>query len=130
MNLPISTAFIVSHRFEYDVSTLSLNSRKSLIFFFISSLTKLSLSKELKFRKSVKKVFLNHWEAYHIFWCTASCKIQGIILSYTINSNLQTGIMDSPVTPSIVSGSPVYMLISLPLSISHLTFIFLFLWET
>ena len=47
MNFPLSTAFIVSHKFGYDVSTFSLNSRKSLISFFISSLTKLSLSREL-----------------------------------------------------------------------------------
>jgi hypothetical protein len=37
----------VSHKLGYDVSIFSLNSRKSLISFFISSLTKLSLSKEL-----------------------------------------------------------------------------------
>ena len=39
MNFPLSTAFIVSHRFEYVVSLFSLNSRKTLISFFISSLT-------------------------------------------------------------------------------------------
>ena len=39
MNFPLSTAFIVSHRFEHVVSLFSLYSRKSLISFFISSLT-------------------------------------------------------------------------------------------
>ena len=39
MNFPLCTAFIVSHRFEYVVSLFSLNSRKVLISFFISSLT-------------------------------------------------------------------------------------------
>jgi hypothetical protein len=34
----------VSHKFGYDVSIFSFNSRESLISFFISSLTKLSLS--------------------------------------------------------------------------------------
>ena len=47
MNFPLSTAFILSHKFGYDVSTFSLNSTKSLISFFTSSLTKLSLNKEL-----------------------------------------------------------------------------------
>jgi hypothetical protein len=39
----LSTPFIVSHKFWYDVSSFSLN----LISFFISSLTKLSLSRVL-----------------------------------------------------------------------------------
>jgi hypothetical protein len=43
IRLPLSTAFIVSYKFEYIVASFSLNSKKSLIFFFISSLTKLSL---------------------------------------------------------------------------------------
>jgi hypothetical protein len=47
MNFPLSTAFIVSNKFGDYMSTFSLNSRKSLISFFISSLTKLSLIKEL-----------------------------------------------------------------------------------
>jgi hypothetical protein len=37
----------VSHKFGYGMSSVSLNFRKSLISFFISSLTKLSLSREL-----------------------------------------------------------------------------------
>jgi hypothetical protein len=45
MNLPFRTAFIVSHKFGYAMSSFTLNSRKSLISFFISSLTKFSLSK-------------------------------------------------------------------------------------
>jgi len=36
---PLSTAFIVSHKFGYVVPSFSLNSKKSLISFFISSLT-------------------------------------------------------------------------------------------
>ena len=44
MNFPFS---IVTHKSGYDVSTFSLHSRKSLIPFFISSMSKLSLSKQL-----------------------------------------------------------------------------------
>jgi hypothetical protein len=47
MSFPLSTAFIVSHKFCYDVSSISFNSKKPLIFFFISSMTKLSLSRAL-----------------------------------------------------------------------------------
>ena len=47
MSFPLSTAFIVSHRFGYVVSSFSLCSKKSLISFFISSLTKVSLSRIL-----------------------------------------------------------------------------------
>ena len=39
MDFPISTALIVSHTFGYVVSLFLLNSRKTLISFFISSLT-------------------------------------------------------------------------------------------
>ena len=42
MNFPLNTALIVSHKFGYVVP-----SGKSLIYFCISSLTKLSLSREL-----------------------------------------------------------------------------------
>jgi hypothetical protein len=35
MNIPLSTVFIVSHKFENVVLLFSLNSRKSLISFFI-----------------------------------------------------------------------------------------------
>jgi hypothetical protein len=45
MSFPLRTAFIVSHKFGYVVASFSLNSKKSLISFFISSLTKLSLSR-------------------------------------------------------------------------------------
>jgi hypothetical protein len=41
MNFPLSTAFTVSHKFVYDVSTFSLHSKKSFISFLISFLTKL-----------------------------------------------------------------------------------------
>jgi hypothetical protein len=47
MSFPLKTVFIVSHKFEYVVSSFSLNSKKSLISFDISSLTKLSLSRVL-----------------------------------------------------------------------------------
>jgi hypothetical protein len=43
MSFPLTTAFIVSHKFWYDVPSFSLNYKKS----FISSLTKLSLSRAL-----------------------------------------------------------------------------------
>ena len=57
MKFPVRTAFTVSHKFGYEVSIFSLNSRKPLISFFISSLTKLSLSREL-FSFHVYVVFL------------------------------------------------------------------------
>ena len=44
VSFPLSTAFIVSCRFGYVVPLFSLNSKRSLISFFISSLTKVSLS--------------------------------------------------------------------------------------
>ena len=47
MSFPLRTAFIVSHKFGYVVGSFSLNSKKSLISFFISSLTKESLSRVL-----------------------------------------------------------------------------------
>jgi hypothetical protein len=47
MSFPLRTAFIESHKFGYVVASFSLNSKKSLIFVFISSLTKLSLSRML-----------------------------------------------------------------------------------
>ena len=47
MSFPFRTAFIVSHKFGYVVASFSLNSKKSLISFFISSVTKLSLSEVL-----------------------------------------------------------------------------------
>jgi hypothetical protein len=42
-----STAFTVSNKFGYFVASFSLNSKKSLISFYISSLTKISLSRVL-----------------------------------------------------------------------------------
>jgi hypothetical protein len=46
MSFPFS-AFIVYHKFRYVVASFSLNYKKSLISFFISSLTKESLSRVL-----------------------------------------------------------------------------------
>jgi hypothetical protein len=43
MSFPLSTAFIVSHKFGYVVPSFSLNSKKPLISF----LTKLTLSRVL-----------------------------------------------------------------------------------
>ena len=43
MSFPLRNAFIVSQRFGYVVASFSLNSKKSLISFFIPSLTKVSL---------------------------------------------------------------------------------------
>jgi hypothetical protein len=43
LSFPLRTAFIVSHKFRYVVVSFSLNSKKSLISFFFSSLTKESL---------------------------------------------------------------------------------------
>jgi hypothetical protein len=47
MSFPLRNAFIVSHRFGYVVASFSLNSKKSLISFFIPSLTKVSLRRVL-----------------------------------------------------------------------------------
>ena len=47
MSFPLRTAFIVSHKSGYVVSSFSLKSQKSLISFFISSLAKVSLSRVL-----------------------------------------------------------------------------------
>ena len=43
LSFPLRTAFIVSHKFGYVVVSFSLNSKKSLIYFFIPSLYKVSL---------------------------------------------------------------------------------------
>ena len=45
MSFPLSSAFIVSHKVGYVVPSFSLNSKKSLISFFISSLKYLQLSR-------------------------------------------------------------------------------------
>ena len=47
MSFPLRNAFIVSHKFGYVVASFSLNSKKSLFSFFISSLTKVSLRRVL-----------------------------------------------------------------------------------
>ena len=47
MSFPLRKAFFVSHKFGYVVASFSLNCKKSLISFFISSLTKESLSRVL-----------------------------------------------------------------------------------
>ena len=47
MSFPLRNAFIVSHKFGYVVASFSLNSKKSLISFFIPSLTKVSLRRVL-----------------------------------------------------------------------------------
>ena len=47
MSFPLINAFIVPHKFVYIVASFSLNSKKSLISFFIPSLTKVSLRRVL-----------------------------------------------------------------------------------
>ena len=47
MSFHLRNAFIVSHRFGYVVASFSLNSKKSLISFFIPSSTKVSLRRVL-----------------------------------------------------------------------------------
>jgi hypothetical protein len=47
MSFPLTIAFTLSHKFWYHVPSFSLNSKKPFISFFISSLTKLSLSRAL-----------------------------------------------------------------------------------
>ena len=47
MSSPLRNAFIVCHKFAYVVASFSLNSKKSLISFFIPSLTKVSLTRLL-----------------------------------------------------------------------------------
>jgi hypothetical protein len=44
MTFPLWAAFTIFHKFGYVMSSFSLNSKKSLISFFILSLTKFSLS--------------------------------------------------------------------------------------
>jgi hypothetical protein len=44
---PLSTCFIMSHKFEHVVLSFLLNSRKSLVSFFISSFDQCLLSIEL-----------------------------------------------------------------------------------
>jgi hypothetical protein len=47
MSFPLRMTFLVSHKFGNVVASFSLNFKKSLISFFISSLTKVSLSRVL-----------------------------------------------------------------------------------
>jgi hypothetical protein len=47
VGFPLRIAFLLYHKFGNVVVSFSLNSRKSLVSFFISSLTKLSLSRVL-----------------------------------------------------------------------------------
>jgi hypothetical protein len=47
MSSPLNTALIVSYEFGNVVASFSLNSKMSLIYFFISSLTQLSLRRVL-----------------------------------------------------------------------------------
>ena len=47
MSFPLRNAFIVSHKFGHVVASFSLNSKKSLIYFFIPSLIKVSLIRVL-----------------------------------------------------------------------------------
>ena len=47
MSFPLRNAFIVSHKFGNVVASFSLNSKMSLISFFIPSLTKVSLRRVL-----------------------------------------------------------------------------------
>jgi hypothetical protein len=47
MSFPLRIAFIVSYKFGHVLASFSLNSKKSLISFFLSSLTKESLSRVL-----------------------------------------------------------------------------------
>ena len=60
MSLCLSTAFIVSHKVGYVVVSFSLNSKKSLISFYIYSLTKLSLRRvvQLPFVCGLSVVFV------------------------------------------------------------------------
>jgi hypothetical protein len=53
LNFSLSTAFIGSHKFGYGVILFSWNSIKSLISCFLSSRTKLSLSREFSFYEYV-----------------------------------------------------------------------------
>ena len=53
MNFPLTNAFIVFCKFGYVVNSFSLNSRKSLISFFVSSLTQRSLSRDFSFQECV-----------------------------------------------------------------------------
>jgi hypothetical protein len=69
MSFPLRTAFIVSHKFVYDVPPFSLNSLKSL-YFLVPFLTMLSLSRVLlSFRVYVGVVlFLLLWKTSLSLW--------------------------------------------------------------
>jgi hypothetical protein len=59
MSFPLTTAFIVPHKFGYDVPSFPLNFKNSLISFYTSSLTKLSLSRALF--------------SFHVYWDFLGC---------------------------------------------------------
>ena len=65
MSFLLRNAFMVSHKFWYGVPSFSLNSKKSLISFFISSMTKFSLSRALfSFHMYVHSLFFFYWNLY------------------------------------------------------------------
>jgi hypothetical protein len=57
MSFHLRNVLFVTHKFGYVVASFSLNSKKSLISFFISSLTKVSLNR-LLFSFQVNVAFL------------------------------------------------------------------------
>jgi hypothetical protein len=67
MSFPLRNAFILSHNMGYVVASFSLNSKKSLISFFMPSLTKVSLRRVL-FSFHVNVGFLLFIHIYFFFY--------------------------------------------------------------
>lgn len=98
LSFPVSTAFIVSQKFRYVVPSFSLNSKKSLISFFMFSLTKLSLSRVL-FSFHVYVGFL-----LFLLLLKTSLSLWWSILSF----------FSSPSLPSFLYVFPFFFLLPLP----------------
>ena len=98
MSFPLRNAFIVSHKFGYVVASFPLNSKKSLISSFISSLTKVSWSRVL-FSFHVNVGFLlfmlllkislspwlsdrDAWDNFNIFVSVETCFVTNYMVNF------------------------------------------------
>jgi hypothetical protein len=87
VNLPLGTNFIVSPKFGYAICFFSLNSRKSLVYFF----TYFSLSRErFNFHKFISFLLflLLMIPSSNSWW---SDRMQGVILSFLYSLSLVLG---------------------------------------
>jgi hypothetical protein len=77
LKFPLNTAFFVSYKFGYVVPSVPLKSRKSLISFFLCSLTQISLIRVIQFPRVCRfsSVLLLKF-SFNPWW---SDKIQGIV---------------------------------------------------